>query len=285
MARGLLSFDIPLPVTAPTVESLLFIGALSIFTFVIFGSLIGGMWHEGGKIRAKTFDLPELLVSLVLCGYFVANIAASAMHSEKAAPEATLDQVLVGGALFVAMLAGVIGFLRYRGIDVIQATGLNRISIIGAVAIGLGLIAAALPLLLCASAMMQIFYRQQVEEQELVTLFREVTREANSTGIGQIFFAGAVLAPICEEFLFRGFFYVVFKRYIGATASALIVSALFAATHLNFAAFPSLFLLAICFTIAFESTGSLLVPITMHALFNAGQLAFLYHITRTAIPA
>ena len=108
---------------------------------------------------------------------------------------------------------------------------------------------------------------------------------AVKAAIGQIFFAGAVIAPICEEFLFRGFFYVVFKRYLGAVASAVLTSALFAAFHVNLAAFPSLFALALCFTIAYEATGSLLVPITMHALFNGAQLAYLLHITQAAAPA
>ena len=76
--------------------------------------------------------------------------------------------------------------------------------------------------------------------------------------------------------MFRGFFYVVFKRYVGAPVSALFTAALFAAFHVNLTAFPGLFVLALCFTIAFEATGSLVVPMTMHALFNGAQLGLLY---------
>ena len=45
-----------------------------------------------------------------------------------------------------------------------------------------------------------------------------------------------------------------------------------------------LFLLALCFVIAYEATGSLLVPITMHALFNAGQLIALYITVTKNLP-
>ena len=44
----------------PPVDPLLFVGGLSIFTCVVFGGLLGGIRHEGGKVRAKTYGLPEL---------------------------------------------------------------------------------------------------------------------------------------------------------------------------------------------------------------------------------
>ena len=272
--------------TASPVDSLLFVGGLSIVTCVVFGSLLGGMWHEGGRVRAKTYDLPELLISLVLAGFFAALVVKSALRTDPAsAPKVTLDQVLPNALLFLAMLAGISLFLTYRGIEVWRATGLDRVPLVRAIASGLGLIVAAFPLVICASLVMQLVLRQDAQEQELVTLFRQAALESNRVGVAKIVVAGAVIAPICEEFLFRGFFYVVFKRYLGAVASAVLTSALFAAFHVNLAAFPSLFALALCFTIAYEATGSLLVPITMHALFNGAQLAYLLHITQAATPA
>ena len=262
----------------------MFVGGLSIFTCVIFGGLLGGIRHEGGKVRAKTYDLPELLISLVLGGFFAALVVKSVLRADPAdAPKVTLDQVLPNAALFAVMFVGIALFLRFRGIDITRALGLDRVPFARAVAIGFGLILAAFPLVLCAGFIMQIVLRKEAQEQELVTLFKQVAHESNRFGVSQIFFAGAVIAPICEEFLFRGFFYVVFKRYVGAVASALLTAALFAAFHVNLAAFPSLFVLALCLTIAFETTGSLLVPITMHALFNGAQLGYLYYITRVGV--
>ena len=266
----------------PPLDPLIFTGGLSIFTCAIFGSLIGGMRQEGGKMRAKTFDLPELLISLVLGGAFAALVVKSALAS--AGPDAakvTLDQVLPNSLFFVVMVVGITAFLAYRGIDIRVAMGLSRVPLVRAVALGFGLILAAFPLVLCASLLTQMILRQDAQEQELVTLFKQAAQQSNRDGLAKIFFAGAVIAPICEEFLFRGFFYVVFKRYLGAVGSALITSALFAAFHASLTVFPSLFVLALLFTIAFESTGSLVVPMTMHALFNASQLGVLYLISRT----
>ncbi len=267
----------------PPVEPLLLVGGASIFTCAIYGALIGGMRHEGGKIRAKTFDLPELLVSIVLAGFFIALVVKTSLAPATAdAPKITMEQVLPNAAFFLILLVGITGFLWYRGIDVRIAMGLTRLPLARAIFTGLGLIIAAFPLVVCASLIMQFVLKQQAQEQELVTLFRHAAQESNRSGVATIFLAGAVVAPVCEEFLFRGFFYVVFKRYLGPVGSALLISALFAAFHVNLTAFPALFVLALCLTIAFEATGSLIVPMTMHALFNGAQLAFLYFLSTSA---
>ena len=268
----------------PPVDPLQFVGGLSILTCVIYGSLLRGMRQEGGRIRAKTFDLPELLVSIVLASLFAGLVVKSALGAGTAdAPKITLDQVIPNALFFVVMLVSITAFLAYRGIDVRVAMGLNRVPILRALATGLGLILAAIPLVLCAALVAQMILRQDAQEQELVTLFRQAAQQSNRDGLAKILVAGAVIAPVCEEFLFRGFFYVVFKRYLGAPASALITAALFAAFHVSLTAFPSLFVLALCFTIAFETTGSLVVPVTMHALFNASQLGVLYFISRAPV--
>ena len=48
---------------------------------------------------------------------------------------------------------------------------------------------------------------------------------------------------------------------------------------------PGLFLLAVALTLAYERTGSLPVPITMHALFNAISLGVMYLQATHRLPA
>jgi membrane protease YdiL (CAAX protease family) len=262
-------------------DALIFVGGLTLITLAIFGGLLGGIRKQGGKVRTDLFALPELLMSIVLVGFFAALIVKGAARAgDELAPKVTIDQVVPGTLPFVILAAGLAAFVRFRGIKLWNALGFDRVSVPRALAISVGLLLAALPLLLVASMIMQIVLRQSAHEQDLVTLFRDVARTGNQAGVMTILVAGAVVAPICEEFLFRGFFYSVFKRYLGPVAAALLTAALFAGVHLNLAAMPSLFLLALCFTVAYESTGSLLVPMTMHALFNASQLVLLYLLAR-----
>ena len=55
----------------------------------------------------------------------------------------------------------------------------------------------------------------------------------------------------------------------------MLTAVLFALLHANVFSFAGLLLLALFFTIAYEYTGSLLVPIGMHATFNFINLAML----------
>jgi membrane protease YdiL (CAAX protease family) len=83
------------------------------------------------------------------------------------------------------------------------------------------------------------------------------------------------LAPLAEEFIFRFFMYGVMKRYFGKVVAVLVSALLFAAVHAHLPSFAPLFVLGSCFAIAYEWSGSILVPMMMHALFNAITLTAL----------
>jgi membrane protease YdiL (CAAX protease family) len=84
-----------------------------------------------------------------------------------------------------------------------------------------------------------------------------------------------VLAPVAEEFLFRGMLYPFIKT-LGFPKLALFgVSFLFALIHLNVPTFVPLFVFALALTWLYEWTDNLLAPITAHALFNATNFAVL----------
>ena len=90
-------------------------------------------------------------------------------------------------------------------------------------------------------------------------------------------FAVAV-APVFEEFFFRGFAYPALKQRWGTWRALTMVSVVFAAIHFHVPSMGPLFALAVGLGLAYESTGSLLAPITMHALFNATNVAMLLYV-------
>jgi membrane protease YdiL (CAAX protease family) len=91
------------------------------------------------------------------------------------------------------------------------------------------------------------------------------------TGIYLGFFT-VVLAPVAEEFIFRGVLFP-FVRQLGWPKLAWFgVSFLFALIHGSAAIFIPLFVLALALTWLYEKTGSLLAPIVVHSLFNAANL-------------
>jgi membrane protease YdiL (CAAX protease family) len=235
------------------------------------------IWRWGGRVRPEYFGLGDLLASLVLIGFFAMLAGQHYLQAGDRKPAAmTVEQVLPSSVLLVLIAVALAGFLRMRKVPVREHFGLRGHLVPRAAGWAALLLPAALPMLLVVASLTQVWLQSEAVEQEMVKLFRDVIRRGDQGAAMQIAFAGAVLAPITEEFIFRGYFYGVFKRYAGALTSAAVTAALFAASHANLASLPALFVLALCFTVAYEATGSLLVPIGMHALFNSASLSLLY---------
>jgi membrane protease YdiL (CAAX protease family) len=84
-----------------------------------------------------------------------------------------------------------------------------------------------------------------------------------------------MIAPVAEEFIFRGVLYP-FVKQLGYPRFAWIgVNFLFALIHMDAAALMPLFVLALALTWLYERTDNLLAPITAHSLFNAANLVVL----------
>jgi len=85
-----------------------------------------------------------------------------------------------------------------------------------------------------------------------------------------------VIAPVAEEFIFRGMLFPFVWRLGFPGLARFGVSALFALIHADAATFVPLFVFALALTWLYEKTDNLLAPITAHALFNAGNLVLLW---------
>jgi membrane protease YdiL (CAAX protease family) len=110
------------------------------------------------------------------------------------------------------------------------------------------------------------------EEQFAVTLL------ANTKSWWLRVYLGAfavVLAPVAEEFIFRGMLYPFVKQLGWPRLAWVGVSFAFALIHDDAATFVPLFVLALALTWLYEKTDNLLAPITAHALFNATNLLVL----------
>ncbi len=140
---------------------------------------------------------------------------------------------------------------------------------------GGGLIAyiAIIPFLFTYAILYQLWLRtagQEARLQDAIHLFSELTD--NSQRLVFIFVA-VVLAPVSEELLFRGIVLPALGRIWGMGAAIALSSALFALIHLHAPSLVPLFVLSIGLSLAYVYSKSLLVPISMHMVFNAVSLA------------
>lgn len=262
---------LPLPNSAAVIAVFLVVVALS-----VYGRIALRIVAEGGKVRTGELGLPELLMSIVLASYIVLNIALGILRHGREEGAANMDAVLPSAVLFIAITAGIAGFMRYRGLRLGHILGFDYLRALPALGWVCGLTFAALPLSLAATALTSIALKENAHQQPLVELFRQLTRQSDNASIAKFLVSAVLIQPVCEEFLFRGFFYGVWKRYLGPIVSGALACVLFAAMHTNLASLGGLLVLAVCLTLAYERTGSLLVPIGMHALFNFANLLALY---------
>jgi membrane protease YdiL (CAAX protease family) len=137
--------------------------------------------------------------------------------------------------------------------------------------LGISLLISAYPTVFAVGVLTSVLLKinPTTDVQEVMRIFENQT--AATQRIPIILLAVAI-APVAEELAFRGYLYGVIKRFFGAVPALLLSGILFALIHLNLPSFFPLLVLGWVFALAYELSGSLLVPMTMHALFNALNL-------------
>ncbi|RMZ57713.1 hypothetical protein APUTEX25_001913 [Auxenochlorella protothecoides] len=88
----------------------------------------------------------------------------------------------------------------------------------------------------------------------------------------------AILAPVLEESVFRGFLLPSLTRVLPVPLAVLASSAAFGLIHLTPRDFPQLTALGILMGFTYVRTRNLLTPILIHGAWNGGVLSILYAI-------
>jgi len=218
---------------------------------------------------ARTFGWPEAFLAAVIVSFFLLTLSGA---TAQRAPRMRTQDLVASAALTVGLLLALAGFLRLRRFDLNSLGGFSKIGFFRTAITGGVLILAAYPLIFLADVVTQRLLRSAPQKQAIVEMFSE------SSTLEQrilIIVLAVSLAPLAEEFIFRFFLYGVMKRYFGRVVAVLASALLFAAVHAHLPSFAPLFVLGSCFAIAYEWSGSILVPMMMHALFNAITLTAL----------
>jgi membrane protease YdiL (CAAX protease family) len=254
--------------------------ALSVVFYALF--LMVGVYIYASLIRQiaarapdseppplRTFGWPEAFLAVVLASFFLLSLASAPMHN---AARMENRQLIASAAFTIGLLLAIAGFLRLRRFDLDSLGGFSKIGFFRTAITAGVFILASYPLILLADIATQKLLRDAPQQQPIVEMFNaSITLEQRII----IIVLAVSLAPLAEEFIFRFFIYGVMKRYLGRFAAVVASALLFAAVHAHLPSFAPLFVLGACLAIAYEWSGSILVPMTMHALFNAVTLTTL----------
>lgn len=111
--------------------------------------------------------------------------------------------------------------------------------------------------------------------QDTVRLLKE---HHDPTVLALMAVAAVLVAPVCEEVIFRGYLYPAAKRFAGRWVATVASALVFAAAHGSLAQLPQLFILGIVLVQAYELTKSIWAPIVIHLCNNAATVVILFAI-------
>ena len=107
------------------------------------------------------------------------------------------------------------------------------------------------------------------EPQDLVDL---LLHPESSVTVGVMFVLATVVAPVTEELIFRAGLFRFLRTRLPRFWALALPAVLFGILHGSVAAFMPLVALGAIFALAYERTGSILVPITAHSIFNLNTI-------------
>lgn len=87
-----------------------------------------------------------------------------------------------------------------------------------------------------------------------------------------------VVAPICEEIVYRGFLFRYLNKRVSTRLAIAISSGIFASMHMNLYSFLPLFVLGAALCTVYKLSGNIVSSITIHVLFNLLNLVMIYFV-------
>lgn len=178
-------------------------------------------------------------------------------------------------ALHVTVVIATLLLTRRRSVPWRAAFGINGISAGKTIVYTSVVYVAALPLIGLAA----LFYNAALHTLGVPEEPQRVIKILTETGTGLVRWPlvaiAVITAPLAEELLFRGVGLPLLAKRYGFWPSVVIMSLLFALIHMHVYSIAPLFILAVALSLAYAYSGSILVPILIHALFNAVGLAML----------
>lgn len=134
---------------------------------------------------------------------------------------------------------------------------------------GIGGYLASLPLVIVVSLLNQRLLNEQGGANPILEI---ILQSKDNLTIGLLLLMVAVLAPVFEETLFRGFFLTSLTRYLPTWGAIIASGVLFAVAHLNISDILPLTALGIVLGFVYTRSRNLLASMLLHGIWNSGSL-------------
>ena len=276
-------------------QTLFYIATLTVsgivFGLILFWSIRTwgpiGKTKKERKLTSGAIDMIDLLFALTIILFFYGNTAfifqnainpsdASAINEVK---KMTLSETISNIIIFLFIGAFVFSFASFaRGRNPNRVFGINKMPWGKILIWGLGAMVPVYIFLGLGSFIIRLIIPSKEKVPEMQEIVQTMISSHDITVLIALLFSAIIVAPIVEEIIFRGYIYPVLKKYSHRLFAGFMTSLLFAVVHGNVAGLIPLLLLAIILTLSYELTGSILVPVLIHALFNGINSFFILNL-------
>ncbi|MGI9952422.1 type II CAAX endopeptidase family protein [Moorellaceae bacterium AZ2] len=227
--------------------------------------------------RKPPWNLKDALLVLVLL--VVTGYGFSLFLRWTRPPLSLSHQFLLAGLVqAAAVLGGLHYVVRVKYGGSLAQLGLRGHSLGRAFFLGIGGGTLLFILVILAGALLQNFLPDPAPQP-----FAELVRRARSfRDLLVPLFLGAFLAPLTEEFYFRGFLYPILKARYGLLAGQVLSSLFFALLHFDWLRFLPLAMGGWGLAYLYERSGSLITPVVAHGTWNTIMILLIYLSLRLA---
>ncbi len=136
----------------------------------------------------------------------------------------------------------------------------------------------ALPVIILSSILVNQFYHSKGSSNPIISYMVDASGQSNVIALIILFITVSILAPLCEEILFRGFLFRFLITKYNFISASMISTLLFAGLHLDPNSSVQLFALGFIFTILTAKYQSIVPSIITHGLWNGFTLIIVYTI-------
>ncbi len=235
-----------------------------------------------GKVPTWLYQPLDLLGIGLIYLIFFALVISSVRASHKA--ELVLDpKALVLSIGFQFAIAGIVAFIVTQRAHLVDWLGLRWRSWPWVFLIAPGTVVVMWMLFgtLQATGYMKWIESFGVESVQDTVKLLQTSKDPLILGL--MAFAAVLAAPVCEEIVFRGYFYPAAKRFAGPWVAGIFSAIVFASAHGSLSALLPLFIFGCVLVFIYEKTGSLWAPIAVHFCFNGATVlvqmaARVYHL-------
>lgn len=220
----------------------------------------------------RPIDTAGLLLMVMI--FFSFAVSQQTATKSEDVQKMMTPSLLVGNIVIFAILVGIVMAIVWSRVKPVAWLGLRWREWPHALWIGPVAVMVMWVILVALSASGYIAWLENIvgskSTQDAVKLLQE---SKDLTSVALMAFSAAIIAPLAEEVIFRGYIYPVAKYFAGPWVGALFTSLVFAAGHGNVPLMLPLFLLGMLMTWAYEKTGSLWAAISIHFFFNSATVS------------